>query len=196
MNIALFASGTGSNVQAIIDAAAAGQISGKLACLFCDKAGAPVIDKAQAAGLPVLVLSPKDCNTRQAWEAGIIAFLKEHQVDLIVLAGFMRIIGKPLLQAYPNRIMNIHPSLLPQFPGAQAIEDAYQAGAEETGVTVHWVDEGIDTGEVINQRVLTVNPEWTLSELEEAIHRIEHQLYPQTVEQVIKEMKARGVNES
>lgn len=191
MNIALFASGTGSNVQAIIDAKNAGQLPANLVALFCDNKQAAVIDKAQKADMDVLVLSPKDCPSRQTWEEAIVAFLQERQIDLIVLAGFMRIIGPGLLKAYPNRIMNIHPSLLPAFPGRNGIQDAFEAQVEETGVTVHWIDEGIDTGEIIAQEALKIDPSWDLAQLEEEIHKIEHTLYPRVIKEFI-EAQAKG----
>lgn len=192
INIALFASGTGSNVQALIEAQKSGRFQANLVALVCDNKQAAVIDKARQAKIQVLVLSPKDCASRQAWEATVIDFLQERQVDLIVLAGFMRIIGPDLLQAYPQRIMNIHPSLLPDFPGRNGIRDAFEAQVEETGVTVHWVDEGIDTGEIIAQAKLKIDPNWGLADLEAEIHKIEHRLYPEVIKEFIDQMKTKG----
>lgn len=186
MRLALFASGTGSNVQAILDAIKAGKLTATAACLVCDQAGAKVIDKAKQAGVPYLVLSPKECLNREDWEQHILAFLKEHEVELVVLAGFMRIIGKTFLAAYPNKVLNIHPSLLPNFPGRNGIKDAFEANVSETGVTVHYVDEGIDTGEIIMQETVKVASDWTLEQLETAIHKIEHVLYPTAIQTVIE----------
>lgn len=189
MRLALFASGSGSNVQAIIDAVQAGKLNVELVALFCDQAGARVIERAEQAGIDTLVLAPKDCPSRQAWEEAIVAFLKERKVELIVLAGFMRILGEPLLEAYPEAIVNIHPSLLPAFPGRQGIQDAYEAGVAETGVTIHWVDAGIDTGEIIVQEKVRIEADWSLDDLAQAIHQVEHRLYPATLQEIIEERR-------
>ena len=194
MNLALFASGNGSNVQVIIDAVKEGKIAGNINCIVCDNSKARVIKRAKEAGIDTFILSPKDCPSRQAWELEIIKYLKAHKVDLIILAGFMRIIGANLLNHYPNKIINIHPSLLPAFPGRQGIQDAYNAGVKESGVTIHYVDEGIDTGEIIAQERLQIKPEWTLEELENKIHLIEHSLYPKVIQQLAKEFNEKGSN--
>lgn len=188
MKIALFASGNGSNVQAIIDAVSQDKLQAEIVGLFCDNPTAYVIERARQANIPTLVLSPKMCESRQQWEKKIVAFLQQQQAELVVLAGFMRIVGQPLLEAYPNRIMNIHPSLLPNFPGKSGIKDAYEANVSQTGVTVHWVDAGIDTGPIIQQETLAIDPSWTLDTLETHIHAIEHRLYPQTIQQVIEQL--------
>lgn len=186
MRLALFASGTGSNVQAILDAVKTGQLKAEVACLICDQPQAKVIDKAKQAGLPYLVLAPRECKNRASWERQILDFLIEQDVELVILAGFMRILGQVILAAYPKKVLNIHPSLLPAFPGRQGIKDAYDASVSETGVTVHYVDEGIDTGEIIAQEKLSIPSNWTLNQLEEAVHRIEHDLYPATIQSVIE----------
>lgn len=184
MKLALFASGNGSNVQAIIQAVNSGQISAKIACIVCDEPTAYVIERAKQAGIACLVLA-RDTLNRREWEEQVIHYLAEKQVDFIVLAGFMRIIGRALLHTYPQKIINIHPSLLPQFPGKQSIKDAFDAGVRQTGVTIHWVDSGIDTGDIIAQQTLDIKPNWTLAELETAIHAIEHKLYPKTIQEII-----------
>ena len=186
MRLALFASGTGSNVQAILDSVKKGSLDAEAVCLVCDQPGAKVIEKAQKESLPYLVLSPKQCSSRESWEKQILEFLIHHQVDLIILAGFMRILGQELLAAFPKKVLNIHPSLLPKFPGRQGIKDAFEAKVKETGVTVHFVDEGIDTGEIIAQEKISLPHDWTLEQLEAAIHRIEHELYPATIQTVIE----------
>lgn len=193
MNIALFASGNGSNVQAIIQAAQDGIITETIQCLVCDNPKAYVIERAQQANINVLVLSPKDCASRKQWEEEILNFLKVNQVDFIVLAGFMRIIGEDILNYYPQRIINIHPSLLPAFPGRTSIADAYKAKVSETGVTIHYVDAGIDTGEIITQESLAIQPNWTLEDLEEEIHAIEHRLYPITIQETLNKIKKEGI---
>lgn len=184
MRLALFASGNGSNVKAIIQAVNSGQISATIACIVCDEPAAYVIERAKQADITCFVLA-RDTLSRQEWEEQVIHYLTEKQVDFIVLAGFMRIIGNTLLHTYPQKIINIHPSLLPQFPGKQSIKDAFDAGVKQTGVTIHWVDSGIDTGDIIAQQALDIQPSWTLAELETAIHTIEHQLYPKTIQEII-----------
>lgn len=186
MRLALFASGTGSNVQAILESVTEGRLKAEVACLVCDQPQAKVIEKARQAGLPYLVLTPKECPNRESWERQILNFLIKYDVDLVILAGFMRIIGHVILSAYPKKVLNIHPSLLPEFPGRLGIKEAYEAKVKETGVTIHYVDEGIDTGEIIAQEKLTIPSDWTLDQLETAIHRIEHELYPATIQTVIE----------
>lgn len=192
MKLALFASGNGSNVQALIDAVNNGTIKGTIQCLVCDNPKAYVIERAQAAGIDTLVIPPNRCSSRVEWENVILEFLQSHQVDLVILAGFMRIISSTLLNHYPKGIINIHPSLLPAFPGRNSIQDAYDAKVEKTGVTIHYVDEGIDTGEIIAQESLNIQAEWSLELLEEAIHKIEHRLYPKVIQQLIEEFNMKG----
>lgn len=181
MNIAIFASGSGSNLQALIDATLSGQIKGRIACCVVDNPNAYAIKRAQMAGIDTLVLSPKMCTSRDEWEQCIVEYLQQHQVQLVVLAGFMRIIGERLLSHFAQRMINIHPSLLPNFPGRTGIQDAYESGVTITGVTVHYVDSGIDTGPIIAQQSLEIDPSWTLDTLETHIHEIEHRLYPQVI---------------
>lgn len=186
-NLALFASGSGSNVQAILQAVQNGEISAKVACIVCDQPQAYVIERAKNAGVDCLVLARKGI-TRTEWETRVVNYLKEQQVDLIILAGFMRILGNTMLEAYPNQIINIHPSLLPAFGGTpDAIGDAFRAKVPETGVTIHWVDSGVDTGPIIAQQALAIDPNWTQDELATEIHKIEHQLYPKTIQQIISQ---------
>ncbi|WP_018659649.1 phosphoribosylglycinamide formyltransferase [Allofustis seminis] len=187
MKLALLASGNGSNVAAIMQAINDGTLEAEIVAIVCDQPDAYVITRAKLAQLPIFVAPLKAYKTRKAWESAIADYLKEKGAEWVVLAGFMRIVGAPLLEAFPHRIVNIHPALLPNFPGRDGIGDAYAAGVTETGVTVHWVDEGIDSGPIIAQEKLTVDPTWTREELEEKIHHIEHQLYPKTLQRLGKE---------
>ncbi|MGX7091595.1 phosphoribosylglycinamide formyltransferase [Hutsoniella sourekii] len=187
MRCAIFASGNGSNFQALAEAFSDDQSAIEIAFLFCDQAAGYVLERAKHLGIQSYHFTPKDFASRQAYEEALVDLCQKEAIDYIILAGYMRIIHEPLLEAYPLRIINIHPSLLPDFPGRQGIRDAYQAGVEETGVTIHYVDEGIDTGQIIAQEKLPILPGESLEELETRIHRIEHQLYPQ----VIKELKGR-----
>ncbi|OAQ15107.1 phosphoribosylglycinamide formyltransferase [Bibersteinia trehalosi Y31] len=186
-NLALFASGNGSNVQAIIQAVQNGDISANIACIVCDQPQAYVIERAKLANIDCFVLSRKGM-TRPEWEQQVVAYLQPKQINLVVLAGFMRILGNTMLDAYPNQIINIHPSLLPAFGGTvDAIGEAYRAGVSQTGVTIHWVDSGVDTGEIIAQQALAIDPNWTQDQLANEIHKIEHQLYPKTIQQIVSQ---------
>lgn len=118
----------------------------------------------------------------------LLNLLKKNQIDLVILAGYMRIVGEKLLQAFPKRIINIHPALLPSFPGLHGIKDAFEAGVAETGVTVHYVDSGVDTGPVIAQEKVIIDKNDTLEILEEKIHAVEHGLYPAVIAKIIKEL--------
>jgi len=183
-NIAIFASGNGSNFEAVTAAAIGGKINAKVSLLVCDKPEAKVIARAARLGVPVLMCNPKDFQNRAAHEAHILAALKETGVDFIVLAGYMRIIGNTLLGAYGGKIINIHPSMLPDFPGMDAIGKAFTSGASYTGVTVHYIDEGVDTGPVIAQQRVEILPGDTLETLEERVHRVEHELYVEVLKRL------------
>jgi phosphoribosylglycinamide formyltransferase 1 len=178
MNLAIFASGRGSNFSAINKAIKQGKLKIKLSLLICDQLKAPVIRRAMRAGVRVVLVSRADFTSRADFEAAIIGKLKESKIDLIALAGFMRLLSPKFVRRYRRRIMNIHPSLLPAFKGAWAIRDAYRAGAAVTGVTVHFVDEQVDHGPVIIQQQVRIGPRDTQSSLEKKIHYLEHKLYP------------------
>ena len=186
-HLMLMASGTGSNVQALIDAVNHGQIQAEIVGVISDQPQAPVIQKAQAAGIESFISQPKDYNSRKDWEQSILDFCQARSSDLILLAGFMRILSADFLRHYPQQVINIHPSLLPAFPGRQGIKDAYDYGVKITGVTIHYVDDGVDTGPIIAQESLKIDPNWDLAQLESHIHQIEHQLYPATIEKLIQE---------
>ena len=186
-HLMLMASGTGSNVQALIDAVNHGQIQAEIVGVISDQPQAAVIQKAQAAGIESFISQTKDYISRKDWEQSILDFCQARSSDLILLAGFMRILSADFLQHYPQQVINIHPSLLPAFPGRQGIKDAYDYGVKITGVTIHYVDDGIDTGPIIAQESLKIDPNWDLAQLESHIHQIEHQLYPATIEKLIQE---------
>ncbi len=191
MKLAIFASGTGSNFEALYQASSADELSAPIELLVCDRPGARVVEKAEKAGVQTLVLNPKSFSSKADYEKAILQVLLEKEIEFIVLAGYMRLIGPTLLEHFPKRMINIHPSLLPAFPGLHAIEKAYEAGIEETGVTIHFVDEGMDTGPVLAQESVAIREGETLESLEARIHAVEHHLYPKTIEKVIKEW--RGV---
>jgi phosphoribosylglycinamide formyltransferase-1 len=179
--IAVFASGSGTNFQAIIDAVASGKLDVIVELLVCDRPQAPVVERATQAGVNTFVFRPKDYASREQYEAEIIAELEARHIDLIVMAGYMRLITDTLVQPYYGRIINVHPSLLPAFPGVNSIGQALQYGVKITGVTVHFVDGGLDSGPVIAQRAIEVLSSDTEETLAERIHALEHELYPQTI---------------
>lgn len=180
-NIAVFASGSGTNYQALMDAIAAGDLQAHIALLVCDREEAAVLEKAAQDGTPTFVFSAKAYEHKAAFEQEIVNQLRAFDVQWLVLAGYMRLVGATLLAAYPHHIVNIHPSLLPSFPGKDAIGQALQADVKRSGVTVHYVDEGMDTGEIIAQQAVPVYRDDGYEQLQERIQRVEHLLYPEVV---------------
>jgi phosphoribosylglycinamide formyltransferase 1 len=184
-NIAVFASGSGSNFQAIADAVQAKQLSANISLLICDNPGAYVIERARAAEVPLFVFNAKDYGNKADYEAEISLLLKNKNVDIIVLAGYMRLIGPTLLGEYQGRIINIHPSLLPEFPGKDAIGQALAAGVKWSGVTIHYVDEGMDTGPVIVRERVKIEDNETRESLQWKIQNVEHKLYPSILQMLL-----------
>lgn len=178
MKIAVFASGTGSNFQAILDEVKSGGLAAEIALLVCDRPGAKVVERAEKANIPVFEFSPKEFKNKEAFETIILNQMKQYNVSYVVLAGYMRLIGETLLTAYPKNIINLHPSLLPSFPGKDAIGQAFHAGVKVTGITIHFVDAGMDTGPIIAQKALEVEESDTLESLSAKIHKLEHAYYP------------------
>ncbi|MGD6781747.1 phosphoribosylglycinamide formyltransferase [Sutcliffiella horikoshii] len=182
--IAIFASGSGSNFQAITDACRNGLLDATPALLVCDKPGAYVVERATAADIPYFAFAPKSYQTKEEFEGHILRELARYEVDFIVLAGYMRLIGPTLLNAYKGRIVNIHPSILPAFPGLDAVGQALEYGVKLTGVTIHFVDEGMDTGPIIAQQAIEIGIDDTRESLEKKIHEVEHSFYPKTLQQL------------
>lgn len=179
--IAIFASGTGSNFDALVAAIERGELSASVELLVCDRRSAKVLEKAKAKGIPTLLFSGKEYASKAEYEAMIVEALHEHQVEWIVLAGYMRLLGETLLNAYPNRIINIHPSLLPAYKGKDAVGQALAAGERVLGVSIHYVDAGMDTGELIAQESINLTGRENKEEVMEMVHHVEHQLYPKTL---------------
>lgn len=183
--IAVFASGNGTNFQAIVDSVSCGMLKVHIALLVGDKRRAFVFKRAQAAGIRTLFADPKKFKTKQEYEAFIIRHLKKEGVELIVLAGFMRILSPFFVKKYKNRILNIHPSLLPAFSGKDAVKQALRYGVKVSGVTVHLVDEHVDHGPIIAQEAVTVLGHEKIKELEARIHEVEHKVYPEAIDRIV-----------
>ena len=181
LKFAVFASGNGSNLQAIIDAVKAGEIKAELALVFSDNRKAKALQRAADAGIKTLCLVRKDYISPQSYEREIVMQLKESGIDFIVLAGYMKILTPYFIKTFPNKIMNVHPSLLPSFKGIQGIKDAFTYGSKVTGATIHFVDEKMDHGPIIMQESIKIAEDDTLETLEEKIHKIEHRIYPKAV---------------
>jgi phosphoribosylglycinamide formyltransferase-1 len=180
-NIAIFASGRGTNFSAIHRAIKKGKLSANLSLLICDEPKAGVIGRAKRVGVKVVLVKREDFANKRDFEIQIMQHLKENNIDLVVLAGFMRILSPEFVSAYKGRILNIHPALLPSFKGAHAIKDAFDYGIKVTGVTVHFVDEQMDHGPIILQQAVKVEENDTLETLEAKIHKLEHRLYPEAI---------------
>ncbi len=179
---AVFASGNGSNLQAIIDALKKKKIRADLVVVVSDNKDAFALKRALKAGIITVVVDRKKFNSRVAMDKAIIAELKSFSVDFIVLAGYMRILSPYFVKKYRNKILNIHPALLPAFKGGHAIKDAFEAGVKKTGVTIHFVDEKVDHGPIIAQKALAIRKKDTLATLEARIHKLEHALYPKVID--------------
>lgn len=184
--LAVFASGTGTNFEAIARACAEGAIPADVAVMVCDKPGAAVIEKAARYGVETFVFSPKDYPSKAAFEADIVKVLDAKKVDLVCLAGYMRIVGDTLLGAYEGKIINIHPSLLPSFKGAHAVEDAVAYGVKVYGITIHWVNSDLDGGKIIAQRAFPYEGS-DPAEVHAIGQKIEHELYVETINKVLCE---------
>jgi len=181
LKIGVLASGRGSNFQAIIDEIEAGKIPAKIEILIVDNPNAYAIERAKKHGISYLYINPREFPSKEAFYEKIRDELIARGVELIILAGFMRIVKKPLVDAFQNRIMNIHPALLPSFPGLHGQKQAVDYGVRISGCTVHFVDEGVDTGPIIIQAAVPVHPEDTEETLSERILRLEHKIFPEAI---------------
>ena len=173
--IAVFASGNGSNSQVIAE-------QFPVEFVFSDHRDAYVLERADKLGVLSYAFELKEFESKADYEVALVELLEEHQIDLVCLAGYMKIVGPTLLAAYEGRIINIHPAYLPEFPGAHGIEDAWNAGVDQSGVTIHWVDSGVDTGTIISPVRVPRLADDTIASFEERIHATEYQLYPQVLE--------------
>ncbi|MCA1022105.1 phosphoribosylglycinamide formyltransferase [Halobacillus litoralis] len=183
--LAIFASGTGSNFDAIVKAIDEGSLDARVALLVCDRVGAAVIEKAQRHEIDTVVYTPKLFSDKAAYEAAILEDLRSRNVEWIVLAGYMRLIGPTLLAPYEGRILNIHPSLLPAFPGKDAVGQALDKQVKVTGVTVHFVDDGMDTGPIIAQEPVHIHRDDSKEDVQRRIQTVEHRLYPEVIQSLL-----------
>ena len=175
--LGVLVSGTGSNLQAILDAIEAGTLAAEVTVVISNRPGVQALDRARAAGVPALTIPHKDFPTREEFDRALVVALREANVEWIVLAGFMRVLTPELLNAYAGRIINIHPALLPAFPGVNAAKQALDYGVKITGCTVHFVELGVDMGKIIAQRAVLVEPGDDLATLGARIHAAEHELF-------------------
>ena len=181
--IAIFSSGSGTNFEALVNET---YKNGEIVLLVCDKPNAYVIERAKNHNINYFIVELKKYENKEAYETAIVNKLKEEKIDLVLLAGYMKIVDKTLLDAYEGRIINIHPALLPSFKGAHGIMDAYNYGVKIMGVTIHYVNKEVDGGKIIAQDCFHLTNE-TLDEAEAKIHAIEHKLFPETLKKLLEE---------
>ena len=180
--IAVLASGSGTNLQSIIDQQQSGKLSVDIALVISNNPGAGALDRAQQAGINTLCINHRNYSSREEFDQSLVNALQQANIDLVVLAGFMRIITPIMLKAFPQRIINIHPALLPAFPGLNVQQQAIDYGARFSGCTVHFVDTGVDTGPIIVQAVVPISPEDSAATLAARILEQEHRIYPQAIQ--------------
>ncbi len=182
LRIGVLASGGGTNLQSIIDGCAVGSINAEIVIVISNNPDAGALSRASKAGLTTKCINHREFTQREYFDKAVVATLVDNKIDLVVLAGFMRIIGKQFIAAFPNRIMNIHPALLPSFPGLHVQQQAIDYGARFSGCTVHFVDGGVDTGPIIIQAVVPILNHDTEQELAARILAQEHRIYPQAIQ--------------
>jgi phosphoribosylglycinamide formyltransferase-1 len=178
INVAVLASGSGTNLEAIAQAADEGGIQARICLVISDNPGAFALERAARWDIPTKVIELKDFGDRPAFDQAVLQSLHEAEADLVVLAGYMKLVGPEIVRAFPGRIMNIHPALLPSFPGEHGVGDALEHGVKVSGVTVHFVDEGLDTGPIIVQEAVPVEEGDDVESLHNRIHLAEYRAYP------------------
>ncbi|MBI4665977.1 MAG: phosphoribosylglycinamide formyltransferase [Nitrospinae bacterium] len=184
IRIAALASGRGSNFQSIIDACERGDINGQVVLLATDNPAAKAIERARLHSIPHMVVERKGYPSRAAFDTALADAVERAGADIVTLAGYMRILSKTFLSRFPGRVINIHPALLPSFPGLDAQKQALDYGVKITGCTVHFVDDGVDTGPIILQTAVEVVPEDTVETLSARILKQEHTLYPRAIQMI------------
>ncbi|NLX90494.1 MAG: phosphoribosylglycinamide formyltransferase [Firmicutes bacterium] len=187
MRLAVLASGYGSNLQAILDAIERKEIDGRVEIVISDVEDAYALERARKHGIEGVYINPREYEKREDFDGVIAGLLQERQIDLVILAGYMRLLSPPFVKQFEGRIMNIHPSLLPAFPGLNGVKKALSYGVKVSGCTVHFVDEGLDTGPIILQEAVPVFDDDTEESLHERIHQVEHRLYPKAIQLFIEQ---------
>ena len=190
-NVGVLISGRGSNLQALIDAAADGRLGGRIAAVISNVAEAPGLQRARAAGIPAHVVDHAG-RPREVHDREMLAALRAHDVSLVCLAGYMRLLSAEFIHAFPGRILNVHPSLLPAFPGRDAARQAFEHGVQVTGATVHLVDEGLDSGPIVLQEAVPVEADDTPETLAARILEAEHRIYPRAVRMALDGLRLEG----
>jgi phosphoribosylglycinamide formyltransferase-1 len=178
LRIGVLISGGGTNLQAILDACASGELEAEVVVVISNHSNAYGLERAREAGVPAIAIDRAVHDSPSAYNQALLEHLQSHEADVVVMAGFMRLLGPEVLRAYPNKVVNIHPALLPAFAGANGIRDAFDYGVKVTGVTVHFANEEFDAGPIIAQEVVPIEPDDTIDTLEAKIHDVEHRLYP------------------
>lgn len=186
MKIAIFASGNGTNFEVLAKQFQKRELAGELKLLFCDHPDAYVIQRAKKFNIPVETFTVKSCGEKRLYEEKIAHILIENKIDFIILAGYMRVIGQPILAKYEGCIVNLHPAYLPEYPGLHSIERAFSDHKKQTGVTVHYIDSGVDSGPIIAQEHVAILPDDTVETLEKRVHDCEHRLYPATLKKILQ----------
>ncbi|HET7541711.1 MAG TPA: phosphoribosylglycinamide formyltransferase [Polyangiaceae bacterium] len=184
LRLGVLVSGTGSNLQAILDAITQGTLNARVELVISNRPGVQALERARAAGVRALTISHKEFAQREAFDKALVNALREAEVNWIVLAGFMRVLTPHFLAAFPGRIINIHPSLLPAFPGVDAVKQAFDYGVKLTGCTVHFVDQGVDSGRIIAQRAVPVEASDDLAALGARIHGAEHSVFVEVLRDI------------
>ncbi|MEG2004540.1 MAG: phosphoribosylglycinamide formyltransferase [Bilophila sp.] len=182
LRLAVLASGSGTNVQAMLDSVAKGVLDADIRLVICNRPGAKVLDRARAAGIPCCLMDHRLWSDRASFDSAVVEAIQEVGADTVALAGYMRMLTPTFLQAFPGRVLNIHPALLPSFPGVHGIEEARDWGVRLTGCTVHLVDEIMDHGSIIIQAAVPVRADEPLEALAARIHACEHRIYPQALQ--------------
>lgn len=188
MKVAIFASGNGTNFEEMAKHFRTGDIPGELTLLFCDHPDAPVMKRADKYNVPAFAWTVRECGDKSAYEKRILKLLQDHHINFIILAGYLRIVGKTILDHYEGRIVNLHPAWLPEYPGLNSIQRAFNDHRKQTGVTVHFIDSGLDSGPIIRQERVPILPDDTEESLEARVHETEHRIYPAAVKEVLTEL--------
>lgn len=195
--IAILASGSGTNAENLVRAIQKRKVKARVAFIFSSRRDAPVLERARRLQVPYISFEPKEFPSREVYEDQLLKVLKKEKVEMIVLAGYMLLLGEKFVRAYKNRILNIHPSLLPAFKGTHAIQEAYDYGVRVSGVTVHFVDPALDSGPIILQKEVPLASGESVKDFEKRIHQVEYKLYPKALRLVLSgrcQIKGRVVH--